>query len=135
MQVVSGKTKAARRRIPLTQIVFDILKDRAKRAENGLIFAGMRGSENADKPLLKLNNAHYGALQRSGVDKFRLYDFRHTFATRQVEAGTDLVTLAALLGHSRLDMVMRYAHPSDGHKIEAIRRMAEARQGAREKVA
>jgi hypothetical protein len=46
-----------------------------------------------------------------------------------------LVTLAALLGHSKLDMVMRYAHPSDGHKTEAIRRMAEARNGAKGMVA
>jgi integrase len=135
VQVVSGKTKAARRRIPLTAIALDVLRDRIKHSGNDLIFAGMRGEENVDKPLVKLNNAHYGALQRSGVEKFRLSDLRHTFATRQVEAGTDLVTLAALLGHAKLDMVMRYAHPSDGHKMEAIRRMAEARNGVKEMVA
>jgi hypothetical protein len=32
-------------------------------------------------------------------------------------SGCDLVTLAALLGHSRIQMVMRYAHPVKQHKI------------------
>jgi hypothetical protein len=40
-------------------------------------------------------------------------------------AGVDLVTLAALLGHSRLTMVMRYAHPTEEHQFEAMRKVAE----------
>jgi len=33
-----------------------------------------------------------------------------------VEAGVDLVTLAAMLGHSRIQMVLRYAHPTEEHR-------------------
>jgi hypothetical protein len=32
--------------------------------------------------------------------------------TGAVEAGIDLVTLAAMLGHSKINMVLRYAHPT-----------------------
>jgi integrase len=69
---------------------------------------------------VKLNNAHAGALKRTGLKKFRIYDLRHTFASRMAMAGVDLVTLAALLGHSRVQMVMRYAHPVEVHKIDAV---------------
>ncbi len=31
-------------------------------------------------------------------------------------SGIDLVTLAALLGHSKINMVMRYAHPTESHQ-------------------
>jgi integrase len=51
-----------------------------------------------------------------------LYDLRHTFATRMVEAGCDLPTLAAILGHSGLRMVMRYVHPTAQHQKEAMRK-------------
>ena len=54
---------------------------------------------------------------------FTLYVLRHTWATRQVEAGTDPVTLAAMLGHSKLQMVTRYAHPSQSHQQEAMERL------------
>ncbi len=35
----------------------------------------------------------------------------------------DLLTLGALLRHSSLRLVMRYAHPFDEHRFEAIRSM------------
>jgi len=129
LQVRGGKTKAARRRIPLTERVSKVLEARMEKAKGDYLFPRERGTGKNLTPIIKPNKAHYAAVARCGVTKFRLYDLRHTFATRQVESGTDLVTLAALLGHSRLEMVMRYAHPSEDHKIEAIRRMEGTRPG------
>ena len=44
---------------------------------------------------------------------------------RAVEAGVDLVTLSALLGHSKIDMVLRYAHTTEEHQVQAIRKLEE----------
>src|SRR5215475_9255788 len=65
------------------------------------------------------------ALKASGIEHCRIYDCRHTFATRAVEAGVDLVTLAALLGHSKIQMVLRYAHPTKEHQAQAIKKLEE----------
>ena len=81
----------------------------------------------ASKPIVKLNNAHRGAVERAKLKPFRLDDCRHTFATRAAEAGVDLVTLAALLGHSRVQLVMRYAHPTEEHQYNAIKKMVAYR--------
>ncbi len=72
------------------------------------------------RPVPKVNNAHDAALKVSGVDHFVIYDCRHTWATRAVEAGVDLVTLAAMMGHTRIQMVLRYAHPSQEHQFKAM---------------
>jgi integrase len=85
----------------------------------------MKTAKNANTHILKLNNAHRGAISRYGVEAFRLYDLLQTFATRAAEAGVDLVTLASLLGHSRIQMVMRYAHPTEEHQINAIRKIED----------
>jgi hypothetical protein len=41
-------------------------------------------------------------------------------ATGAVEAGIDLVTPAAMLGHSKINMVLRYAHPTQEHQTKAM---------------
>ena len=39
------------------------------------------------------------------------------------------MTLAALLGHSKIQMVLRYAHPTQQHQTQAVEeRFAAARQ-------
>ncbi len=131
--VRDGKTKAARRSVPLSMRATEVLTKRLTSAKGKYVFAGGRGGNDPNSPAVKFNNAHYGALKRSKIDGLNrsgtegsctLYSFRHTFATRFLERRPgDLLTLAALLGHSSLRMVMRYAHPSDNHKFEAIRSM------------
>ena len=54
---------------------------------------------------------------------FRLYDLRHTWATRAAMSGIDLVTLAAMLGHSKINMGLRYAHPTQEHQTQAMERL------------
>ena len=64
-------------------------------------------------------------MKDSKVAPFRLYDLRHTWATRAAESGIDLVTLAALLGHSKIQMVLRYAHPTQEHQARSVERMEQ----------
>jgi hypothetical protein len=40
-------------------------------------------------------------------------------------SGIDLVTLAAMLGHSRIQMVLRYAHPTQEHQHQAMERLEQ----------
>lgn len=117
--VPEGKTKAAKRKIPLTARAKEILMRRAESTQTGFLFV----TEETEAPLTTLKTAHAGAIRRSKVAHFRLYDLRHTFATRFLESGGDLVTLQAILGHSSIHMVTRYAHPTDNHKFDAISRM------------
>jgi integrase/recombinase XerC len=45
---------------------------------------------------------------------------RHTFATTLVRGGTDLVVVADLLGHARLDTVRAYTRPTEDDRTKAL---------------
>nr|WP_236657506.1 site-specific integrase [Acidisarcina polymorpha] len=115
-----GKTKAARRRIPLTSPAKSVLARRMSDLDGPFLFPC---KTNSARPIPKVNNAHDRAVRESKVAPFRLYDLRHTWATQAAESGIDLVTLAALLGHSKIQMVLRYAHPTQEHQTRAVERM------------
>jgi integrase len=72
-----------------------------------------------------VNNAHDRAVKDSKIAPLRLYDLRHTWATRAAMSGIDLVTLAAMLGHSRIQMVLRYAHPTQAHQAKAMEQLEQ----------
>ncbi len=116
----NGKTKAAKRKVPLNDVAAEVLRKRLHKIKGDYLFPG-RGV--GDQPILKVNNAHAATVGRSKVKRFRLYDLRHTWATRAAMAGVDLVTLAAMLGHSRIQMVLRYAHPTEEHQFQAMRKV------------
>jgi integrase len=124
-----GKTKAARRKVPLTEKATGVLSRRLEKIKGDFVFPGRA----TDQPIVKVNAAHVATLARinrirseaneSPIPHFRLYDLRHTWATRAAMAGIDLVTLAAMLGHSRIQMVLRYAHPTEEHQFAAMKKL------------
>ena len=112
-----GKTAAAKRKVTMTDDVWFILKKRAISSKSKYVFSS---PDNPEKPIGSVRKAHDAAVRRAKiVPKFRLYDLRHTFASRAAMAGVDLPTLAALLGHASVQMTMRYVHPAEEHKREA----------------
>lgn len=50
---------------------------------------------------------------------------RHTAATKIIEAGVDLVTVSRILGHSSINMTMRYAHPTPENMSVAVEKLAK----------
>jgi integrase-like protein len=124
-----GKTKAAKRTVPLDEEALGILRRRAElaqRARSRYVFWSPQGPgrpANKERPIGSVRKAHDAAIDRAGVEDFRLYDLRHTFATRAAQAGVDVLTLAAVLGHTTVQMTSRYVHPTDAHKADAAKRL------------
>jgi len=127
LNVEHSKTKSSNRKIWLTKKASKVLQSRIERFQGMYLFP--KGDTDGNEPTYQLNGQHSTARKRIS-SKFRLYDCRHTFATRHVENGTDLLTLAHLLGHSSLDEVMRYAHVNEKRKAEAIQNMETRRAKA-----
>jgi len=69
------------------------------------------------------------AFEEAGIEGDSRHCSRHTFASRLVMAGVDLRTVADLLGHRTLQMVMRYSHLAEPHKASAVDRLVESSLG------
>jgi integrase len=109
-----GKTTAARRKVTIPEDVLQLLRRRAKNAKGAFVFPS---KGDPSRPIGSVRKAHDAAVEKAGIkDHFRLYDLRHTFATRSVSAGVDLPTLSAILGHTSIQMTMRYVHPAEEQK-------------------
>jgi len=119
--VTHGKTKAARRVLPMTPRVRAILERRWEAAEKpaeGWIWPAETKSEHVEPSTLK--KQHRKALKDSKVRPFVLYSLRHTFLTRLGERGCDVWTLARIAGHSSIAMSSRYVHPSADKVLTAM---------------
>ncbi len=68
----------------------------------------------------KIRQLFWKACDDAEVERITPHTCRHTFASQCAMAGVDLRTLAELLGHKTLDMVMRYSHLSPEHKAAAV---------------
>ncbi|MHA2217642.1 MAG: tyrosine-type recombinase/integrase [Candidatus Hodarchaeales archaeon] len=72
------------------------------------------------KPYKKLQTSFNGARRRAGIENFRFHDLRHTFASRLVERGVDLIRIKELLGHSSVKVTERYTHSNREEKKKAV---------------
>jgi len=116
---VKGGKGNKTRRVPLNSEVRQALKawlDERPKVEEPVLFLSRSGKPLAERDVQRMV-AEYA--RRAGVEASP-HTLRHTFATRAMEKGVDVATLAAILGHSRLETTGRYLHPSAEWMQEAV---------------
>ena len=101
--------------IPLNDTGFNVLLNKGKVVNmSGYVFTTQNGtrilSPNVQREFWKV-------VEKAKVTNFRFHDLRHTFATRLVQSGVDLYSVAKLLGHKDIKTTQRYAH----HHIDSLR--------------
>ena len=122
--VRSGKGDAYRE-LPLNALVRQVLEEwlaeRNTKAGEGerALFVG-RGGRRLSKR--SVDDVVRGLGEDAGV-KLSAHALRHTFLTRMVRQGSDLVLVAELAGHRRLETTRRYSLPSDADRLLAVERL------------
>lgn len=116
------KTANSRRLIPLPKQLLPILKGIKKKSSSPFVVSAngssvsVRSYQRSFELLLKrLNIPHKG-----------FHSLRHTFATRALECGMDIKTLAEILGHKNPTVTLnRYAHSLMEHKSDMMNRLGK----------
>lgn len=109
IQFSQGKTEKAEV-MPISDQAVERLGKR--RSPEELLFPGMR--------YYQLKSFFTGWLAAAGIYKnITFHSFRHTFATLQLELGTDIYTVSKLLGHRSMKNTEIYAKIVDKTKREA----------------
>jgi integrase len=138
--VTHGKTAAARRVLPMTPRVRNILEMRweaaGKPAEGWAWPASTRSGHVESSSLRKQHAAAFEVIAGEAAKRnekplrpFVLYTLRHTFLTRLGESGCDAWTLARIAGHSSIAMSSRYVHPSEDAVLTAMSRLGGHKSG------
>lgn len=115
------KTKNSRRVIPLPRAVMPMLKAYSQVSNPDYYICTL--SEKVLEPRTYRNFYRNFILKEVGLKRcLKFHALRHTFASMLVENGTDVKTVASILGHSNVSTTLNvYSHPSEEAKRSAIR--------------
>jgi integrase len=122
LRVRDGKSKNARRTIPLTDRAAAMLRSRKAASMSALVFANRDGGRYL---VTSINHLHQKARTALKLPSdFVIHSLRHTMLTRLGESGVDAFTIMRIAGHSSITVSQRYVHPSP----EAVERAFERLQ-------
>ena len=107
-------SKTGPRTVPLGSQARTIL-DRPPRTGSPFVFPSPRDPARPRSPHLGL---WYRVRREAGIEDVRIHDLRHTMASHAVMNGVPVPVVSRMLGHSNVQMTMRYAHLGD-REIEA----------------
>ena len=108
------------RTIPLNAKVLEVLKKWKKQSNSDWVFPNETG--NGERPhIVSLQKSWTNLRQEAKLVNFRLYDFRHTFASKLVMKGVSIYAVSELLGHTDTKMTQIYAHLSQEHLADAVK--------------
>jgi integrase len=121
VQSIYAKNRTSRV-IPLSApLVVALARLRGDAAPTGPVFVTSAG-----RPLRSLRSVLWRAARRARVPGVSPHVFRHTWASRFMQAGGDLRALQTLGGWKQISMVMRYSHTDEVHAAAALDRMVAA---------
>ena len=119
--VDTPKTKASNRVIPLPEYIVDMLRQDYDTARTLYVVENTKGER------MSIRSYQYifeKLTERAGVRKLNFHALRHTFATRAIECGMDIKTVADIMGHQNASITLnRYAHCMLDHKIEMMQKL------------
>ncbi len=115
-------SKTGPRTVPLNTQARAIL-DRQPRGESPFVFPSPLDSARPRGPDLPF---WYRVRREAGIEDVRLHDLRHTVASHAVMNGVPLPVVARMLGHSSVQMTLRYAHLADRDIEAAAERVGQA---------
>jgi integrase len=75
------------------------------------------------KPFVDLKAGFALACRKAGIEGVTWKTLRHTFASRLLDRGVDIVTVQQLLGHSTVLVTMRYTHTNLDSKKAAVAKL------------
>ncbi len=121
--VRSGKGDAYRE-VPLNALVRQVLEEWLAERKNKAVdedgeqplFVGRSGRRLSKR---SVDDVVRGLGKDAGIS-LSAHILRHTFLTRMVRQGSDLVLVAELAGHRRLETTRRYSLPSDIDRLLAV---------------
>ncbi len=114
--IVVTKTKSKKNRnVPMNGLVTETLQGIERKSE--YVFCDPKTGE----PYHSIKTTFGKALKRAGLVGVRFHDLRHSAASMMVESGVDLATVKEILGHSSIEMTMRYTHPTTEGKMNAVK--------------
>lgn len=91
--------------LEMTDRLYEVLARRFKERDSEYVFG------NVDGEITKsLTNRLRKALKRAGLKDVRVYDLRHTYASRLIQNGLSLFETSHVLGHKSVNTSARYAH-------------------------
>ncbi len=75
------------------------------------------------KPFVDLKAGFALACRKAGISGVTWHTLRHTFASRLLDRGVDIITVKELLGHSTVTVTMRYAHTNLANKRTGVEKL------------
>ena len=122
IRIRDGKSRNARRTIPLTDKAAQMLRNRQQTASGELVFSSRDGRRYL---VTSINHLHQKARTIVGLGRdFVIHSLRHTMLSRLGESGVDAFTIMRIAGHSSITVSQRYGHPTP----EAVERAFERLQ-------